>query len=248
MIPTCYFNITVTEPLQCNDSTWPVVDTNIIGASKRLVKKNENKLLVVMMIDKSIYNVDIVESIHENQMIGDTPNDIPCTTNAITVQGISYSDPYFTSFNLNYKMAFGAPKYMNKSDYAFNSLVRIPEPGNSLLLRHITKSKRIDDMTSTKHHDNNDAKDIDERLNLRFKNGDLTFAAMLDLTREEGMFVEEMRRCGLVDSWGVPRCLRLRGGGESSLNAASGWGSPPASNTGKFIDCKFIDCKFIDIL
>lgn len=208
------------------------MDTNIIGAFKRLVKENENKLLVVRMIDKSIYNVDIVESIHENQMIGDTPNNIPCTTNAITVQGISYSDPYFSSFNLNYKMAFGAPKYMNKSDYAFNSLVRIPEPGNSILIRHIMKSKRIDDKTSTKNHDNKDANDYDERM--RFRNGDLTFAAMVDLTRNEGRVVKELRRALQVDSWGVPRCARLRGGGESSLNTASGWGSPPASNTGYY--------------
>lgn len=211
------------------------MDTNIIGAFKRLVKKNENKLLVVRMIDKSIYNVDTVESIHENQMIGDTPNDIPCTTNAITVQGISYSDPYFSSFNLNYKMAFGAPKYMNKSDYAFNSLVRIPEPDNSILIRHITKSKRVDDKMSTKHHDNKDAKDLNERMNLRrFRNGDLTFAAMVDLTRDEGRVAKDLRKAGQVDSWGVPRCLRLRGGGESSLNTASGWGSPPSTNTGNF--------------
>lgn len=212
------------------------MDTNIIGAFKRLDKKNENKLLVVRMIDKSIYNVDIVESIHENQMIGDTPNDIPCTTNAITVQGISYSDPFFSSFNLNYKMAFGAPKYMNKSDYAFNSLVRIPEPGNSILIRHnILMSEVVDDKTSMETHDNKDAKDMDERMNLRrFRNGDLTFAAMVDLTRNEEKIMEGLRKAGQVDSWGMPLCLGLRGGGESSLNAASGWGSPPASNTGNY--------------
>lgn len=199
-----------------------MVDTNIIGAFKRLVKKNENKLFRLRMIDKSIYNVDFVESIHVNQMIGETPNDIPCTTNAITVQGISYSDPYFSSFKLNYKMAFGAPKYMNKSDYAFNSSVHIPiEPGK-LLIRHIT-----DDDKMSKHHDNK----------MRFENGDLTFAGMMELARGETKIVEDMRATGgaeLLDAWGAPRCLRLRAGGESSLNAASGWGSPPASNNSKY--------------
>lgn len=178
------------------------------------------------MIDKSIYNVEFVESIHQNQMIGETPNDIPCTTNAITVQGISYSDPYFSSFNLNYKMAFGALKYMNKSDYAFNSSVRIPnEPGNSTLTRHIMMMDR-EEMSSI-YHDNKEA-----RERTTFHNGDLTFDAMVELSRNEGRILEAMRSAGLADRWGVPRCLRLRGGGESSLNAASGWGSPPASNNG----------------
>ncbi|XP_063380827.1 protein Gawky isoform X3 [Cydia fagiglandana] len=243
----CYSNIyTVTEPMQCKISTsMLVVNTNKFGALKRVEEKNESQRVSVKMVDNNIYNVEFVDSIQQNQMIGDTPNYcIPLTINAITVQGISYSDPYFSSFNLKYKMAFGAPKYMNKSDYAFKSSVCIirdePFMDNTQLLNeksaHMickTKTRMInnDEKSIRINHDNN-VSEVDVTSNSQsalktFANGDLTLDAMLELMRNEDVTKAKM---GETDSWGVPRRMRLCGGGESSLNAASGWGSPPASN------------------
>ncbi|XP_028161635.1 protein Gawky isoform X6 [Ostrinia furnacalis] len=241
----CYSNIdTVTEPMQCNNSTSTlVVNTNKFGAFERVYKKNESQRVSVKMVDNNIYNVEFVDSIQQNQMIGDTPNYcIPLKINAITVQGISYSDPYFSSFNLKYKMAFGAPEYMNKSDYAFKSSVCIihDEPCETQLLNEKsardmickTKTRMItdDDKSARTYHDNNvgfGAASSESALKV-FANGDLTLDGMLELSRHEGDLMKTLG--GAVDSWGVPRRLRLCGGGESSLNAATGWGSPPASN------------------
>ena len=249
----CYSNInTVTEPMQCNYSTLMlVVNTNNFGAFKR-VEKNESHEASVKMVDLNIYNVEFVDSVQQNQMIGDTPNYcIPLTINAITVQGISYSDPYFSSFNLNYKMAFGAPEHMNKSDYAFKSSVCIirDEPCDTQLLNDksahnmISKTKtRIitnEDKSVKTYHDNNELgvgyeKPANKTALRMFANGDLTFDAMLELTKNEDRIIKDMKmKTQDVDSWGVPRRLRLCGGGESSLNAATGWGSPPASNNSK---------------
>lgn len=248
----CYSNIdTVTEPMQCNYSTlmW-VVNTNKFGAFKRVEEKNESQRVSVKIVD-NIYNVEFVDSIQQNQMIGDTPNYcIPLSINAITVQGISYSDPYFSSFNLNYKMAFGAPEYMNKSDYAFKSSVYIirDEPymdktqllneksAHNMICKTKTRMITNDAKSIRTYHDNN-VSDVTEastpKTALRkFANGDLTFDAMLELLRNEDRMIKAITKYEEVDSWGVPRRLRLRGGGESSLNAATGWGSPPASNNG----------------
>lgn len=249
----CYSNIdTVTEPMQCNYSTsMLVVYTNKFGAFKRVEEKNESQQVSVKIVDNNIYNVKFVDSIKQNQMIGDTPNYcIPLSINAITVQGISYSDPYFSSFNLNYKMAFGAPEYMNKSDYAFKSSVCIirdePYMDKTQLLNEKsahnmickTKTRMINDLKSIRTHHDNNVSEITEASSSKtalrtFANGDLTFDAMLDLMRKEEGIIKAMSKCEEMDSWGVPLRLRLRGGGESSLNTASGWGSPPASNNGK---------------
>ncbi|XP_013199683.1 protein Gawky isoform X1 [Amyelois transitella] len=239
----CYSNIdTVTVPMQCNYSTSKLaVNTNKFGAFERVDDKNESQRVSVKMIDNNIYNVEFVDSTQQNQMIGDTPTYcIPLMINAITVQGISYSDPYFSSFNLKYKMAFGAPEYMNKSDYAFKSSVCIKrdEPCESKLFNEKsahnivckTKTRMItyDDKLST-HHDNNGVGKRTSAMR-QFADGDLTLDAMLELTKNEERMTKAMRKDQL-DSWGVPRILRLRGGGESSLNAATGWGSPPANNS-----------------
>ncbi|XP_026317598.1 protein Gawky isoform X5 [Hyposmocoma kahamanoa] len=244
----CYSNIdTVTEPMQCNYSTsMSAVNTNKFGAFKRVEEKNESQRVSVKMVD-NIYNVEFVDSIQQNQMIGETPNYcIPLSINAITVQGISYSDPYFSSFNLNYKMAFGAPEYMNKSDYAFKSsvcIIREDEPymSKTQLLNEKsahnmickTKTRMLDDkMSIGTYHDNNvsdTAETSTPKMALKsFANGDLTFDGMLELTSNEAKMLKALPGEEL-DGWGVPRRLRLRGGGESSLNAATGWGSPPAS-------------------
>ncbi|XP_049868969.1 protein Gawky isoform X2 [Pectinophora gossypiella] len=245
----CYSNIdTVTEPMQCNYSTsMSVVNTNKFGAFKRVEEKNESQRVSVKIVD-NIYDVEFVDSIQQNQMIGDTPNYcIPLSINAITVQGISYSDPYFSSFNLNYKMAFGAPEYMNKSDYAFKSSVCIirdePYMDKTQLLNkksaHVMickmKTRMIKDEKSIRTHHDNNVSDVTEastpKTALRtFANGDLTFDAMLELIRNEERMMKTLPKSEEIDSWGVPRRLRLCGGGESSLNAATGWGSPPASN------------------
>ncbi|XP_037965138.1 protein Gawky isoform X2 [Plutella xylostella] len=239
----CYSIIdTVTEPMQCNYSTsMLVVNTNKFGAYKRV--ENESQRLSVKMVDNNIYNIEFVDSIQQNQMIGETPNYcIPLTINAITVQGISYSDPYFSSFNLNYKMACGAPEYMNKSDYAFKSSVYIirNEPCKTQLLNetsahdmlcktNTTRMLTDDDKSERTHHDNNVEEMSKEVKSLTtFANGDLKIDAMLELVREEGRVLRAMGGAAL-DGWGSPR-LRLCGGGESSLNAATGWGSPPANN------------------
>ncbi|GBP38396.1 Protein Gawky [Eumeta japonica] len=183
-------------------------------------------------------------------MIGDAPNYcIPLKINAITVQGISYSDPYFSSFNLKYKMAFGAPESMNKSDYAFKSSVCIKRSGSCARETQLLYDKAVDNVNALEimntndmlasdktqsqriHHDNNV---LDETSSLctvkRFANGDLSFDALLELMRKEEQTLKAMSRHVQVDSWGVPKSLRLCGGGESSLNNASGWGSPPTSN------------------
>lgn len=132
-------------------------------------------------------------------------------------------------------MAFGALKYMNKSDYAFNSSVCRPkEPGHATL-RHIMEADG-----SLIYHDNKE-----EKERTMFENGDLTFGAMLELSKNEGRMLEAMRRAGLANSWGVPRCLRLCGGGESSLNTASGWGSPPNSNNGQYYLFKSLQCPLV---
>lgn len=251
----CYSNIdTVTEPMQCNYSTSMVVITNKIGAFKRVEEKNESQRVSVKMVDNNIYNVEFVDSIQQNQMIGGTPNYcIPLMINAITVQGISYSDPYFSSFNLNYKMALGAPEYMNKSDYAFKSSVCIirdePCTNKTQLLnvksahdnmicktRMITYDKSLDN-----HHDNKilnvgDTKSQSAVLKT-FENGDLTLDGMLALVENERRILDDIEKIEGIDTWGVPRRLRLCGGGEGSLNAASGWGSPPAANNGMY--CEF---------
>ncbi|XP_022121163.2 protein Gawky isoform X1 [Pieris rapae] len=244
----CYSNIdTVTEPMQCNYSTSMVVITNKIGAFKRVEEKNESQRVSVKMVDNNIYNVEFVDRIQQNQMIGGTPNYcIPLMINAITVQGISYSDPYFSSFNLNYKMAFGAPEYMNKSDYAFKSSVCIirdePCTNKTQLLnmesahnnmncktRMITHEKSVDN-----HHDNkilSVGDSMSQSAVLKtFKNGDLTLDGMLALAENEQRILNDIKKSEEIDTWGVPRRLRLCGGGEGSLNAASGWGSPPTSN------------------
>lgn len=229
--------------MQCNNSTVTlVVNTNKFGAFERVYKKNESQRVSVKMVDNNIYNVEFVDSIQQNQMIGDTPNYcIPLKINAITVQGISYSDPYFSSFNLKYKMAFGAPEYMNKSDYAFKSSVCIirDEPCETQLINEKsardmickTKTRMIYDKSARTYHDNNGVATgaTSSKSTLKqFANGDLTLDGMLELTRHEDAAVRSM--AGELDSWGVPRRLRLCGGGESSLNTTTGWGSPPASN------------------
>lgn len=242
----CYSNIdTVTEPMQCNYSTSMAAEiTNKFGAFKRVEGENESQRVSVKMVDNNIYNVDFVDSIQQNQMIGDTPNYcIPLKINAITVQGISYSDPYFSSFNLKYKMALRAPKYMNKSDYAFKSSVcnlrndehcetQLPNEKSAHNMICITKTRMInnDDTSLRTYHDNNVSDNEREGVDAKrmFANGDLTFDALLKLAKEEGRILKTIK--GDRDSWGTPRCLRLRGGGESSLNATTGWGSPPASN------------------
>ncbi|KAL4709857.1 hypothetical protein ACJJTC_003820 [Scirpophaga incertulas] len=237
----CYSNInTVTEPMQCNNSTSSLVAyTNKFGAFERVVKKNESQRVSVKMVDNNIYNVEFVDSIQQNQMIGDTPNYcIPLLINAITVQGISYSDPYFSSFNLKYKMALGAPEYMNKSDYAFKTSVCImrDEPCETQLMNDKsaldmckTKTRMNKDNTLARtHHDNNIGAQCSKSTLKVFANGDLTFDAMLELSRQQESIVKQLE--DETDSWGVPRRLRLCGGGESSLNAATGWGSPPTSN------------------
>lgn len=244
----CYSNInTVTEPMQCKDTTLMlVVNTNKFGASKRVEEKNESQRVSVKMIDNNIYNVEFVVSVRQNQMIGDTPNYcIPLKINAITVQGISYSDPYFSSFNLKYKMAFRAPEYMNKSDYAFKSSVCIiqhescemqllnDKSAHDIMCK--TKTRMISDteMSLRTHHDNNVSKLHDELALVphvkTFTNGDLTFEAMIELANNEKKIINTMKSSDL-DSWGNPYRLRLCGGGESSLNAGSGWGSPPTAN------------------
>lgn len=235
----CYSNIdTVTVPMQCNYSTSKLaVNTKKIGAFERVGDEDESQRVSVKMIDNNIYNVEFVDSTQQNQMIGDTPTYcIPLMINAITVQGISYSDPYFSSFNLKYKMALGAPEYMNKSDYAFKSSVCIirDEPCESQLINEKsahniickTKTRMITYDKISTYHDNNGKGASALR---EFANGDLTFDAMLELTKNEERMTKALRKEDL-DSWGVPRRLRLCGGGESSLNAATGWGSPPASN------------------
>lgn len=248
----CYSNInTVTEPMQCNYFTsMLVVNTNKFGALKR-VEENESQRVSVKMVDNNIYNVEIVDSIQQNQMIGDMPNYcIPIKINAITVQGISYSDPYFSSFNLNYKMAFGAPKYMNKSDYAFKSSVYIirDEPctdktqlkneksAHNMICKTKTRMVTYDDKYLRTLHDNN--VDVGSKVTakpvLKTK-GELTFDAMLELVKNEDRIIKDMANHTKLDTWGVPRMMRLNGGGESSLNAASGWGSPPSSNNGLFL-------------
>ncbi|KAG6450365.1 protein Gawky [Manduca sexta] len=247
----CYSNIdTVTEPMQCKHSTSMVVNTNKFGAFKRVEEKNESQRVSVKMIDNNIYNVVFVDRVRQNQMIGDTPNYcIPVKINAITVQGISYSDPYFSSFNLNIKMALGAPEYMNKSDYAFKSSVCIirNEPCETQLLSDKsvhnmickTKTRMISDADKfiRIHHDNNvskvdcnESESADEPALGTFANGDLTFDAMMELAKNEERIIKTMTNKEDLDSWGVPRRMRLCGGGESSLNAATGWGSPPTSN------------------
>ncbi|CAH0397998.1 unnamed protein product [Chilo suppressalis] len=229
--------------MQCNNSTSSlVVYTNKFGAFERVVKKNESQQVSVKMVDNNIYNVEFVDSIQQNQMIGDTPKYcIPLMINAITVQGISYSDPYFSSFNLKYKMVLGAPEYMNKSDYAFKSSVCIirDEPCETQLINEKsardmickTKTRMITDYDKSvkTHHDNNNGALSSKSALKVFANGDLTLDAMLELTRREEALVKSLA-CEEKDSWGLPRRLRLCGGGESSLNAATGWGSPPASN------------------
>lgn len=180
-------------------------------------------------------------------MIGDTPNDIPCTTNAITVQGISYSDPYFSSFNLKYRMALRAPKNVNKSDYAFKSsvcnvhdddehcemqLINEKSAHKYMICKTIPRMN-ADAKSARTRHDNkiSDVNEVKSEASIGrvFANGQLTFDALLKLTEDEARLAKGLKAAD-VDSWGVPRLLRLRGGGESSLNAASGWGSPPTSN------------------
>ncbi|XP_032519907.2 protein Gawky [Danaus plexippus] len=244
----CYSNIdTVTEPMQCNCTTSMLVVNTNFGAYKRVEEKNESQRVSVKMVDNNIYNVEFVDSIQQNQMIGETPNYcIPLKNNAITVQGISYSDPYFSSFNLKYKMALEAPEYMNKADYAFKSSVCIlkDEPcidkmqldnekyAHKLISK--TKPRMITYDKSVANHDNKilevGSKSPTRSVLKTFANGDLTMDAMLELLQNEGKKIKQMYKSDM-DSWGVPRQLRLRGGGETSLNAASGWGSPPASNT-----------------
>ncbi|XP_034830628.1 protein Gawky isoform X4 [Maniola hyperantus] len=248
----CYSNIdTVTEPMQCNYSTSvSVVNTNKFGAYKRVEEKNESQRVSVKMVDNNIYNVEFVDSIQQNQMIGDTPNYcIPLKINAITVQGISYSDPYFSSFNLNYKMALGAPEYMNKSDYAFKSSVCIKQDEpctDKTLLKDMSAHKMICETNSRMNtsYDKSLGTDHDNKVKhisietpkqpqvKTFANGELTFDAMVELLSKEKEILIELRKTEGANSWGIPRSLRLIGGGESSLNAASGWGSPPASNNG----------------
>lgn len=167
------------------------------------------------MVDNNIYDINYVDSIRENQKIGDTPNYcIPLMINAITVQGISYSDPYLSSFKLKYKMADGAPEYINKSDYAFKTsvcMMRDERPTVS------SAGTRMDAMEG--HHDNN-----------VFANGDLTYDSMMELVRNEEETLKLISEVEPVDAWGMPRRMRLCGGGETALNSASGWGSPPAAN------------------
>ncbi|CAH2037775.1 unnamed protein product, partial [Iphiclides podalirius] len=85
------------------------------------------------------------------------------------------------------------------------------------------------------NHDNN-ALNVDDhettlkRATKTFVNGDLTFDAMLELVSSEPRIITKLKKCSEVNSWGVPLRLRLCGGGESSLNAATGWGSPPTAN------------------
>ncbi|VVD04511.1 unnamed protein product [Leptidea sinapis] len=241
----CYSNIdTVTEPMQCNYSTsMSVVITNIIGAFKRVEGKNECQRVSIKMLDNNnnIYNVEFVDSIQQNQMIGGTPNYCIPLINAITVQGISYSDPYFSSFNFNYKMALRAPEYMNKSDYAFKfsvCIIRDEICMKTLRSAHDMmcndKARMITYDMSTKCHDNREldvgiTPPTEAPVLKSFTNGEMTFDAMLELVENEQRILKDIRKREKSDSWGVPRRLRLHGGGESSLNAA-GWGSPPSSN------------------
>lgn len=244
----CYSIIdTVTEPMQCNNSTSMAVEnTNNIGAYKQ-VEKNESQRPSVKMVDNNIYNIEFVDSIQQNQMIGETPNYcIPLSIYAITVQGISYSDPYFSSFNLKNKMALGAPEYMNKSDYAFKSSVCIIRDelctdktqlpierfANDLIDKNETQMFTNDKKSRIMHNDNKvlDCTNKSDESLKTFANGDLTYDAMLTLVSKEEQTKKVLIEVGAVDSWGTSILLRLCGGGESSLNAASGWGSPPATN------------------
>lgn len=208
------------------------------------------------MVDNNnnIYYVEFVDSNRKNQKIGETPNYcIPLTINAITVQGISYSDPYFSSFKLNYKMAFEAPEYMNKSDYAFKSSIRTlqidPRTNEMQLLNkksvnvcELNSETRMNDddgNSKRKDHDNNVFKDDGDRAVFKaprtFLNGDLTFDAMLELVEKEEITLKKISQVEETNKWGVPRRLRLCGGGETSLNNAAGWGSPPApSSNGQY--------------
>lgn len=65
-----------------------------------------------------------------------------------------------------------------------------------------------------------------------FQNGELTFKSLLKIVEEAPSRIARMIECRRSD--GV---LRLIGGGESSLNASTGWGSPPNAannNNGDF--------------
>lgn len=67
-----------------------------------------------------------------------------------------------------------------------------------------------------------------------FKNGELMFKSLLRLTEEAPAKISHLLRFGGIKKaggWNTPSILRLLGGGESSLNAASGWGSPPNANS-----------------
>lgn len=204
------------------------------------------------MVDNNIYYVEI-DSIQKNQKIGDTPKYcIPLTINAITVQGISYSDPYFSSFKLNYKMALGAPEYMNKSDYAFKSSVSIKRVEASTNSMRPLKEKSVkkhcemnsetrmitnDDDSKRIYHDNNIQRYANGNKAFKsFANGDLTFDTLLGLALDEEKITRAMCEQRECDGWRIPRTLRLCGGGETSLNSAAGWGSPPApsSNAGNW--------------
>lgn len=69
---------------------------------------------------------------------------------------------------------------------------------------------------------------------MKFKNGEPTFKSLLRLCEEAPAKISRLlgyEKTGKFGTWNTPKILRLLGGGESSLNAASGWGSPPNTNT-----------------
>lgn len=169
-----------------------------------------------------------VKCILINQIIGRAPIDsIPVTKNAITVQGIKYGHPHSNSFNPNFMYRGGEDCSLptNKSDYAFIPSTRIisnhsvfPESEQVSTQHLAVEQQEASRAGSIRDNNNNSVK------HTTFKNGDYTFAALLDMVAGAGA------KLATLAARGLPSALRLAGGGESSLNTPSGWGSPPGPN------------------
>lgn len=85
------------------------------------------------------------------------------------------------------------------------------------------------------HNDDDNAEEYET-----FANGDFTFSSLLKMVSKASSKIKTLLQDGhndiCVNTWGLPQVFHLLGGGESSLNTATGWGSPPnpSNNNGMF--------------
>lgn len=236
----CYsdINLNIMKP---NDGVieTKMTDTNKLGAFpqwREIQSQSINKT-----VDNNCDFDVFVKCILINQIVGRAPIDsIPVTKNAITVQGIKYGHPHSNSFNPNFMYRGGEDRSLptNKSDYAFIPTTRIisnhsvfPE-SEPVSTQHLAVGpQETAGVCSIRGiNDNIHDKRVEHTT---FKNGDYTFAALLDMVAGAGA------KLATLAARGLPSTLRLAGGGESSLNTPSGWGSPPgANNNGESTNCE----------